>query len=916
MGDSSFPPNNNMFYSSPDTIMDLDLDELLLDGCWLGANDGSEFLNQSPTLITPFDPSFLWNSLDNNNGDLNWTLSQKDNNSQEERQRSSFSGNLSVSQLPNQIQCVGNNMVSPSSQIGNYSVEGSELGSNWWIGPRPIRYPSVSVMDRVVRALEYFKSSTRDRDVLLQIWVPIDRGGGRVLSTCGQPFSLDSNSPRLAGYRDISVKYQFSAEQDSKEVEGMPSRVFMGKVPEWTPDVRFYKREEYQRVCHAQEYDVRGTLAVPVFEQGSSTCLGVIEIVTTSQKINYKPELESVCEALKAVDLRGSEVASTRTIKICNGSYQSALPEIMEVLRCTCETNRLPLAQTWIPCVQQGKEGCRHSDENIVNCVSTLDSACYIADPSIRGFHEACSEHHLLRGQGVVGKAFMTNQPCFSPDVTSSSKTEYPLSHHARMFGLCAAVAIRLRSIYTGTSDFVLEFFLPVNCRDPEDQKKLLNALSIVIQKVCHSLRIITDTELHEETVMHADKTVVPSEDRLGKKEMAEVEYSAKSSHEVSFRTSSNMEMHESKPRELLMESASSPSQYQQISPDGHVTFNHDLCASGQGSYSSVGKTGERRRGKTDKNITLDMLRQYFAGSLKDAAKSLGVCPTTLKRICRQHGITRWPSRKIKKVGHSLQKIQGVIDSVQGASGGFQIKSFYSNFPELASPNSSKISPLTASKPIGINSQNEGSALSPEAVASKSPPSSCSQSSNSSHCYSSGTQPQSCNLNVVNNEDLVGYNPGEGVMKRATSAVHLHASTNDVPRVLSRSQSHKNLIQHPKTECPPRLPNDIGENIPEGDSTSRVKVTYGEEKIRFRMLNSLKYDDLLGEITKRFCIDDRTGFHLKYLDDDSEWVLLTCDDDLEECREVCESAHSQTIKLALHQNHAQHLGSSFGSSHL
>ncbi|WOH03655.1 hypothetical protein DCAR_0623054 [Daucus carota subsp. sativus] len=908
MGDASFPPNNNMLYTSPDPVMDLDLDELLFDGCWLEANDGSEFFNQSPP---PFDPSFLWSSMENYNGDFNWTSVPKD--SQEERQRSSYPGNLSISQPPNQIQGLGNDMLTSTSHIGNYSVEGSQLGSNLWIGPRPIHGRAMSVMDRVVRALEYFKSSTRDTDVLLQLWVPIDRGGRRVLSTCGQPFSLDSNSPRLANYRAISVKYQFSAEHDSKEVEGMPSRVFMGKVPEWTPDVRFYKREEYQRVRHAQQYDVRGTLAVPVFEQG--TCLGVIEIVTTSQKINYKPELESVCEALKAVDLRGSEVASTHSMKICNGSYQSALPEIMEVLRCTCETNRLPLAQTWIPCVQQGKEGCRHSDENIINCVSTLDSACYIAEPSIRGFHEACSEHHLLRGQGVVGKAFMSNQPSFSPDVTSDSKTEYPLSHHARMFGLCAAVAIRLRSIYTGTSDFVLEFFLPVNCRDPEDQKILLNALSIVIQKVCHSLRIVTDTELHEETLMRAGKAVVPSADRLGKQEIAEVENSAKSSHEVSFRTSSNMEMQESKPRELT-ESASSPSQYQQISADGHVTFNQDLCASGRGSYSSVGKTGEKRRGKTDKNITLDMLRQYFAGSLKDAAKSLGVCPTTLKRICRQHGITRWPSRKIKKVGHSLQKIQGVIDSVQGASGGFQIKSFYSNFPELASPNSSKHILLTASKPIGNSSQNEGSALSPEAVASKSPPSSCSQSSNSSHCYSSGTQAQPCNLNGLNNEDQVGCNPGEGILKRATSAVHLHASTHDVPKVLSRSQSYKNLIRQPRTESPSRLPNDIGENIPEGDSTSRVKVTYGEEKIRFRMLNSMTYDDLLVEITKRFCIDDRTGFHLKYLDDDSEWVLLTCDDDLEECREVCESAHSQTIKLSLHQNPTQHLGSSYGSSQL
>lgn len=70
---------------------------------------------------------------------------------------------------------------------------------------------------------------------------------------------------------------------------------------------------------------------------------------------------------------------------------------------------RFPLAQTWVPCILQGKEGCRHPDNNYVNCVSTVDHACFVADPNMQGFHEACSEQHLLKGQGIVGGALRTN---------------------------------------------------------------------------------------------------------------------------------------------------------------------------------------------------------------------------------------------------------------------------------------------------------------------------------------------------------------------------------------------------------------------------------------------------------------------------------------------------------------------------
>ncbi|WZZ67296.1 hypothetical protein YC2023_078666 [Brassica napus] len=159
----------------------------------------------------------------------------------------------------------------------------------------------------------------------------------------------------------------------------------------------------------------------------------------TIQMVKLKPELESFCKALQK----------------------------------PLETHKLPLAQTWVFCLKQNKTGCPHNDEKYIHCVSTIDDACYVGDPTVREFHEACSEHRLLKGQGVVGEAFLTNGPCFSSDVSSYKKSENPLSYHAIMFGLHDTVAIGLRCILTGSADFVLEFFLPKNCRDVEEQRMI-----------------------------------------------------------------------------------------------------------------------------------------------------------------------------------------------------------------------------------------------------------------------------------------------------------------------------------------------------------------------------------------------------------------------------------------------------------
>ncbi|KAL8172165.1 hypothetical protein V2J09_023969 [Rumex salicifolius] len=925
-----------------DTGMDLDfVDELLLGGCWLETTEGSvDLFKHSPSISGAFFDSTPYSvpMLDSSNSKSQTTQSyheleaQKtylhDDSSAVEHDHSQSGGSLAVVHRPSSIIQSSVNCTFPGSNnnsLDSLLNEGSELNRLFWIQPQTCPgLASSSVMHRLVRALGFITELTRNRDVLVQIWVPVSNSeGARVLTTSDQPFIVDPSSSKLAHYRNISVNYQFAAEEDSvsRVRLGLPGRVYVGKVPEWTPDVRFFRADEYPRVNDAQMCDVRGTLAVPVFDQGSRECLGVIELVMTMQKANYRGELDSVCRALQAVDLRSTELPSSPHVKEVefHNSYHVVVPEILEVMKSACETHGLPLAQTWVPCIQQGKQGCRHSDDNLLHCVSTVDSACYVADIGTRTFHDTCSEHHLLKGQGVAGRAFLTNQPCFSPDITTCGKTEYPLSHHARMFGLCAAVAIRLRSVYTGNCDFVLEFFLPAGCRDPEGQKSMLNSLSTIIQQVCKSLRVVTEEELSKETTSSTtstviNNTVIKAESAFSPSSSKD-ELAGSSMRQQQYGSSSVQWCQEDKSRAMapeLKQEAHSPTLTPPLMPSSIRPDNVDA----EGSLSTLVNSGQKKRAKSDKTITLDVLRQHFAGSLKDAAKNLGVCPTTLKRICRQYGIKRWPSRKIKKVGHSLQKLQVVIDSVQGASGAFQIGSFYSNFPQLASPstNVTGSDPVSASKPYdppkptsfepteGGNHNN----FAPQG--SKSPSSSFSHSSSSSQCLSSGSQQHLATCSTSFSEDILtgAENSSESNLKRARSDAELHILTQEANNLLmSRCQSHKILpsTQHQNVESHPPLPKFAGQAVQLDSNAWRVKVTYGEEKIRLRMAKSWGYKELVQEVVRRFNIGDMSGFHLKYLDDDSEWVLLTCDDDLEECIDVCGSSQQQTLRLALQVSH-------------
>lgn len=654
---------------------------------------------------------------------------------------------------------------------------------------------------------------------------------------------------------------------------------------------------------------------------------------------------------MQEVDLRSSDVSSDPRAQVFESSYRAVVPEILHVLRAVCDTHKLPLAQTWIPCVCQAKRASRHSDEKYKYCVSTVDEACYVRDTDVIGFHQACSEHHLFRGEGVVGTALRTNEPCFSPDITTYSKVQYPLSHYAKLFSLRAAVAIRLRSVRTGSLDFVLEFFLPRNCIKSEDQGLMLSSLSNTIQQVCCTLRVVSVKELVDDESPETNLPTPPEFYARATEKFDEIcsginvparTTSLEASEEVSSWIASLVDVQNKGAKEEIdcdlpfgfskqEDEGFSVTAGWRTSPvlvpeDGFLSeFKQheeyeakEVICSSDPSLSNSDKAVEKRRTKMEKTVSLQELRKHFAGSLKEAAKNLGVCPTTLKRICRQHGINRWPSRKIKKVGHSLKKLQMVIDSVHGAEGTVRLSSLYENFTkttwserelqgDLSCPASEQKVHLEPSVPDRLcegrfSSHTSGSnSLSPT----------YSQSSNSSLGCSSDPKPQqqhgSAPQPAIKQEVSMEENQSSILMKAASHA-ELQIFTEERPVTLCRSQSHMFFSEHKPVENM----STMQEHKPD---PLKIKAMYGEERCIFRLQPSWGFEKLREEITKRFGISQETC-DLKYLDDESEWVLLTCDADLLECVDVYKSASAKTVRISVNPTGQPVLDGSFGHTAL
>ena len=83
----------------------------------------------------------------------------------------------------------------------------------------------------------------------------------------------------------------------------------------------------------------------------------------------------------------------------------------------------------------------------------------------------------------------------------------------------------------------------------------------------------------------------------------------------------------------------------------------------------------KKRRQKmgSGKHLTYQDLQKHFGVGLKQAAATLGICPTTLKRACRRNGIDRWPSHHGRRTapknnGSQSGPVSETVPSLDAAS--------------------------------------------------------------------------------------------------------------------------------------------------------------------------------------------------------------------------------------------------------
>lgn len=140
------------------------------------------------------------------------------------------------------------------------------------------------IKERITSALKDLRF--RGKGVLVQFWSPVTVRNRWLLTTWDQPFGVGGADEGLYSFRLKSELHAIVVDVEDTEDLRPPGRVYSQKLPEWSLDVD-------------GEGNKYGYIDLPIFESSGDSCVGILEIITSSNYVDYAFEVQEISKALK-----------------------------------------------------------------------------------------------------------------------------------------------------------------------------------------------------------------------------------------------------------------------------------------------------------------------------------------------------------------------------------------------------------------------------------------------------------------------------------------------------------------------------------------------------------------------------------------------------------------------------------------
>ncbi|KAI8554749.1 hypothetical protein RHMOL_Rhmol05G0121700 [Rhododendron molle] len=498
--------------------------------------------------------------------------------------------------------------------------------------------------------------------------------GWTLLTTQNQPFALGATYSTiqiqwLCKYRMICREYNFYADAESEEEKlGLPGRVFLHKFPESTPSVKYYSLKEYPQRDLALHCTIRGSWALPVFERSSQTCVGVLELVSLYDMPSdwhdksFLGHLYRIFEEFGLQCFDGFKHYEMR-YKDENQAIAAAFKELKMVSRYVCKIHKLSLALTWVSC-----SACDY----LVRGQNLSKGGDLFGDKfDVFKFKKVLKSCHLRKGE-VTGRILPFPNLLYCSDVKQFSIAEYPLVPYARHYKLSGWFTMCLQSNYTRNEVYVLELFLPASSKDDENILTTISLILGTMKEKFKTFKLVSGQELgdilsvevfdfqndqnsHSVQIIQATRifpSLEVSKDRGVMSQLGQLNQPAMDAIDNGMNVVSGAQKYSLPSLE--------PLQIQEVTTqlDSCDQLQMDLLDNGKNvvtverTIEGTRKTQEREHKKTGVRIqvSLEDILKCSKMRLNDAAVELRVSISTLRRVCRDYGISRWPPRNIKKV--------------------------------------------------------------------------------------------------------------------------------------------------------------------------------------------------------------------------------------------------------------------------